>query len=260
MPPTGRTAARFRLRDEFARTVPDFRDLLRPFDRVPGVLYFVKDRASRMMAVSPASVRRMGGKTEDDVVGMAPHDYLPADLADKYRADDETVMRTGRPLLNLVEAWFNEHRLRDWVVADKYPVRDRTGRVVGLIGTVQSLEGRRRQLAHLGPVGGAADYIKSHLAAPLRLADIADAVGYSERQLERLFHKAFGMTVRRFVILSRVQAAAHELTHTDRSVTEVAMRHGFCDPSAFSHTFRAVTGHTPRAYRDRHLAAFSPRA
>lgn len=47
-----------------------------------------------------------------------------------------------------------------------------------------------------------------------------------------------GMTVRRFVILSRVQAAAHELTHTDRS----------------------VTGHTPRAHRDRHLAAFSPRA
>lgn len=32
----------------------------------------------------------------------------------------------------------------------------------------------------------------------------------------------------------------------------------FCGPSAFSNTFRAVTGHTPRAYRGRHLAAFIP--
>lgn len=249
MAPTLPQTARLRQRDAFFRRAVNLSDVLRPFDRLPGVLYFVKDADSRMMAVSPASVPRMGGKTEADVIGLAPHDYLPPDLADKYRADDERVLATGEPLLNLVEAWFNEHRLRDWAVTDKYPVRDGDGRVIGIVGTVRTLADRRRELAHLGPVGAAADYIRTRLGEPLRLPDIASAVGYSERQLERLFRQAFGMTVRRFVIVSRVQAAAQELTRTDRSVTAIGMEYGFCDPSAFTHTFRAVTGRTPSDYR-----------
>lgn len=251
MPPPA-PAARLRLRDAFFRRAVDVRDLLRPFDRVPGVLYFVKDAASRMMAVSPASVPRMGGRTEEDVIGLTPHDYLPADLADKYLADDRRVVRTGEPLLDLVEVWFNEHRLWDWAVTDKFPVRDRGGRVVGVAGTVRSFDDRRRQFAHLGPVGEAVDYVRRNLGEPLRLADIAAAVGYSERQLERLFRQALGMTVRRFVIHSRVHTAARELARTDRSATAIGMAVGFCDPSAFSHAFRAVTGLTPREYRARH--------
>jgi transcriptional regulator GlxA family with amidase domain len=117
---------------------------------------------------------------------------------------------------------------------------------------LHSFEGRRRQLAHLGPVGAAADLIRDRLDDPPRLAELAAAVGYSERHLERLFRQAFGTTVRAFVLRSRIYAAARELTHTDRSVTAIAMRFGFCDPSAFGHAFRAVTGHTPRQYRLTH--------
>ena len=204
------------------------------------------------MAVSPASLPRMKAATEAEVVGMLPHDYLPPDVADKYLADDRRVMQTRLPLVNMIEVWFNEHGLRDWVVTDKYPLRDSRGRVLGIIGTLRSFEARRQQMAYLGPVGAAADFIRDHLGEPLRLAQIAGTVGYSERQLERLFRRAFGMTVRQFVIQSRVYAAARELTRTDRTVTEIAQRFGFCDASAFGHAFRATTGHAPRAYRARY--------
>jgi AraC-like DNA-binding protein len=243
---------RMRLRDAFFRTAANARDLLRPFDRVPGVLYFVKDAASRTMAVSPASVHRMGGKTEDDVVGLCPHDYLPADLADKYLADDRRVIRTGKPMVNVVEVWLNEQRLRDWIVTDKYPVRDRGGRVVGLIGTLQSFQDRRRQLAHLGTAGDAAEFIQRRLGEALRLTDVAEAVGYSERHLERLFRQVFGMSVWRFVLQSRVHAAAQALAQSDRRVTQIALDYGFCDASAFARAFKASTGMTPKEYRERH--------
>ena len=245
-------------RDRFFRRLAHLRDLLRPFDRAPGLLYFVKDADSRTMAVSPASVPRMGGKTEDDVIGLTPHQYLPPDIADKYLADDRRVLRTGQPLVNVVEVWVNEQKLRDWIVTDKYPLRDAAGRVVGLIGTLQSFQDRRRQLAHLGPVGEAADYIQGRLDSPLRLGEVAAAVGYSERHLERLFRQVFGMTVWRFVVQSRVHAAARALTESDRSITRIALDHGFCDASAFSRTFREATGTTPKQYRDRHLAAALP--
>jgi AraC-like DNA-binding protein len=253
----GNRSSSLRSRDSFFRRLPHARMLLRPFDRVPGILYFVKDRESRIMAVSPASVPRMGGQTEDDVVGMAPEDYLPNDLAEKYRADDERVMASGLPLVNVVESWFNEHRLRDWIVTDKFPLTDNTGRVIGLIGTLHSFEDRRRHLAHLGPVGKAADFIRERFEEPPSLREVAEAVGYSERQLGRLFHRVFGMSVSRFALHSRVHAAAHALTNADAAITEIALRFGFCDASAFSHAFRAVTGRTPRSYRAGHAAHFT---
>ncbi len=241
-----------RNRDRFFHRAAHVRDLLRPFDRVPGLLYFVKDADSRTMAVSPASVQRMGGKTENDVIGLTPHDYLPADLGDKYLADDRRVIGTGRPLVNVVEVWVNEHKLRDWIVTDKYPIRDTGGRVIGVIGTLQSFQDRRRQLAHLGPVGDAAEFIQQRLGDDLRLADVAEAVGYSERHLERLFRQVFGMSVWRFVLQSRVHAAARALAQTARPITRIAVEFGFADGSAFSRTFKASTGVTPREYRERH--------
>jgi AraC-like DNA-binding protein len=242
-----------RLRDAFFGRLVSARDLLRPFDRVPGLLYIVKDAESRTMAVSPVSAPRMGGRTPEDVIGLTPHEYLPADIADKYLADDRRVLRTGRPMVNVVEVWFNEQKLRDWIVTDKYPLHDRTGKVVGLIGTLHSFQDRRRQLAHLGPVGEAADYILKRLDGPLRLGAVADAVGYSERHLERLFRKVFGMSVWRFVVQSRIHAASRALTQSDRTITQIALAYGFCDASAFSRAFRAVTGLAPKEYRTLHL-------
>jgi AraC-like DNA-binding protein len=61
------------------------------------------------------------------------------------------------------------------------------------------------------------------------------------------------MPIQRFIIHSRVHAAAHELTRSDRSIAAIALRFGFTDQSAFSNTFRKLTGMSPRDYRTRHL-------
>jgi AraC-like DNA-binding protein len=230
----------------------EVRQLLRTFDHLPGVHYFVKDAESRTMGVSPGSIIRMGGRTEADVIGMKPHDYLPSDLAEKYLADDRRVIRTGRPLVNLLELGYFEPHLREWIITDKHPLRNRRGKVIGLIGTLRSYTAGQRHLAQAGPATDAATYIRKHLGEELRLDEIADAVGYSGRQLERLFQRVFQMTVRQFIIETRIHAATRELTQTDRSITDIAMEFGFCDPSAFSHTFKTITGLSPRAYRQQH--------
>jgi transcriptional regulator GlxA family with amidase domain len=93
----------------------------------------------------------------------------------------------------------------------------------------------------------------------LQLGEVADAVGYSERHLERLFRKVFGMSVWRFVVQSRIHEASKALTQTDRSITQIALTYGFCDASAFSRAFRSTTGLSPKQYRNRHLSAALPR-
>jgi len=66
------------------------------------------------------------------------------------------------------------------------------------------------------------------LESPLCLGEVAEAVGYSERHLERLFRKVFGMSVWQFVVRSRIHVASKALTQTDRSITQIALGYGFC--------------------------------
>ena len=252
------TASRLQLRDNFFREKIDPQQLLQPFNHLPGILYFVKDAQSRLMAISRESALRMGFQTEEEIVGRSVGDYLPSHLADKYLADDQWVIKNGKPLQNIVEMWFNEQGIPDWIITDKFPLRDIRGKVVGLIGTIQTFEARRKLLAHLGPVGKAADFIRDHLSEQVLLSEIARHVGLSERQLQRLFRRAFGMTMQQFIIQSRIQAAIHELTHTDRSISEISSMFGFSDQSAFTNKLREVTGLPPRLYRERYLSKLTP--
>jgi AraC-like DNA-binding protein len=247
-------ASRLHLRERFFSGQLDAQQLLQPFDHLPGLLYFVKDTQCRLMAISRASAVRMGFNTEEEIIGLTVHDYLPPDLADKYIADDQWVMRHGKPLRNIVEMWFNEQGVRDWIITDKYPLRDERSKVVGLIGTIQAFEARRKMLASLGPVGKAADFIRDHLGEPIMLSAIARHAGLSERQLQRLFRQVFGMTMQQFIIRSRIQAAIHELTHSQRSIAEIALMFGFSDQSAFTNQFRTVAGIPPRLYRQRYVS------
>ena len=64
--------------------------------------------------------------------------------------------------------------------------------------------------------------------------------------------------MQQFIIQSRIQAAIHELTHSERSIAEIAVMFGFSDQSAFTNKQREVTGLTPRIDRERYLAKLTP--
>jgi AraC-like DNA-binding protein len=245
---------RLRIRDEFFRnTGIDPRQFLQAFDAVPGLFYFVKDAESRTLLNTREYAQLLGQRSDEEIVGKRPREYLAQALADHYEADDQRVLRTGQPLRNIVEIGFNEQGVPDWIITDKYPLRDAGGRVVGIMGIMQSLEGRLGRLPHLGEVGKAAAFIRGNLGERLLLRDVAAHVGMSERHLQRLFHKLIGMTVQRFIIHSRVHAAAYELTRSERPASEIALMFGFSDQSAFTNTFRKLTGMPPGEYRKRYL-------
>src|SRR3954451_6211412 len=158
--PTAPTAApdealplgeRLRIREEFFRDVGiDPRQFLQAFDHVPGLFYFVKDAESRTMLNTREYTRRMGYQPDDEIVGKRAREYLARDLAEHYEADDQKVLRTGQPLRNIIKIGFTERGVPDWIITDKCPLRDAAGRVVGIIGTMQSFAGRVKALPHLG--------------------------------------------------------------------------------------------------------------
>jgi AraC family carnitine catabolism transcriptional activator len=92
--------------------------------------------------------------------------------------------------------------------------------------------------------------IERNMEDPLRVPDIARALGVSQRQLERQFKKHLGCTVVQFGLLVRLQSARVLLISTSLSVREIATASGFNTLSHFAHAFRNLFGRRPSEYRE----------
>jgi AraC family transcriptional regulator, glycine betaine-responsive activator len=84
---------------------------------------------------------------------------------------------------------------------------------------------------------------------PISPATLAEDVGMSTRQLERLFRRYLNRSPKRYYMELRLQKARNLLMQTDMSVINVALACGFASPSHFSKCYRAHYSTTP--YRER---------
>jgi transcriptional regulator GlxA family with amidase domain len=91
--------------------------------------------------------------------------------------------------------------------------------------------------------------MEESLEEPIARAKLANAVGLSSRQLERLFRKYLGRTPTRYYLELRLNRARLLLLQTDMSVLDVALACGFVSASHFSKCFREFFGRTPREER-----------
>ena len=91
--------------------------------------------------------------------------------------------------------------------------------------------------------------MQERLEEPLGMTELADGLGISRRQLERLFRKYVGTTPNRFYFEMRIARAHALLSETNMPVTEVAMATGFGSPAQFAARFRKRYGLSPRAFR-----------
>ena len=95
----------------------------------------------------------------------------------------------------------------------------------------------------------AVEVMEKTIEEPLRQAALADDVGLSRRQLERLFRRHLGRTPAQFYLETRLERARHLLYQTDLPIMSVACATGFVSASHFSTCYRQMYGKTPRAER-----------
>lgn len=91
--------------------------------------------------------------------------------------------------------------------------------------------------------------IEAHVSEPLEVPAIADALGLSQRQLERVFKQAVGCTVVQFGLLLRLQHARALLIGTKQTIRQIATASGFNTLSHFANAFRRCFGRRPSDYR-----------
>ena len=98
------------------------------------------------------------------------------------------------------------------------------------------------------------ELMEANLSEPLSLIDIADHVGLSRRQIERLFRQEMGRSPARYYLEIRLDRARHLLIQSSLPVVEVAVACGFVSASHFSKCYREIYGRSPQQERaDRKL-------
>jgi transcriptional regulator GlxA family with amidase domain len=93
------------------------------------------------------------------------------------------------------------------------------------------------------------ELMEANLSEPLSLIDIAEDVGLSRRQIERLFRHEMGRSPARYYLEIRLDRARHLLIQSSLPVVEVAVACGFVSASHFSKCYREIYGRSPQQER-----------
>jgi AraC-like DNA-binding protein len=173
------------------------------------------------------------------------------EMAEKYGADDREVIRTGKPLAEIVELFPNRLGEPEWFITDKIPLHYQSGEVAGLCGIVRSFEGARSSLQPYLDLLPVVEFLKENYTEKIVMPDLAQRVGMSVRKLQRRFKETFKTTLQNYVGKLRILEACDLLLETRLPVTEIALKVGFYDHSAFSKKFSELIGVSPRDYRRR---------
>lgn len=96
------------------------------------------------------------------------------------------------------------------------------------------------------------EYLSDKIEQDIRVDDIAKNFHVSKTHLQNSFKGVYGVPVYSYIRNKRMQAAALLLVNTDLSVSEIAGKYGYDNPSKFSAAFRKIMGKSPLKYRKLH--------
>ncbi|MDU4695029.1 MULTISPECIES: AraC family transcriptional regulator [Paenibacillus] len=103
----------------------------------------------------------------------------------------------------------------------------------------------------------ATQYIQDNESMPISLEQVAEAIGTSPRQLQRIFRSEGRTTFRDYLEHTRLTAICSDLILTDKAIEEIALAHGYANPNYLYPVFKSKYEVTPSAYRKMHAGEHS---
>ncbi len=109
-------------------------------DSAEEVIYF-KDLQSRFLRVS-LGMAQLHGLTHEQIYLLTDFDLFAEAHAVAARADEQEIIRTGQPIIDLEECESFIDRPTRWVSTSKFPLLDLEGRIIGTFGISRDITRR----------------------------------------------------------------------------------------------------------------------
>jgi len=155
------------------------RNLLRTLvDNLPDGIY-AKDTEARKIMANAANYKRVGCKTEAEVIGKTDFDLFPKEIAAAFFADDQSVLKDGKPVINREEKAVLRDGETRWLLTSKIPWRDASGKIIGLVGIGRDITDRKnleeqmvnaRRMESLGRLATGVAHDLNNILAPILIS------------------------------------------------------------------------------------------
>jgi len=130
---------RKRVEEELVKEQYDMQALM---NYLPTYIYF-KDQASRFIRISKSQALRFGLSDPAQAIGKTDFDFFTAEHAQQAYEDEQTIIRTGQPLIKEEKETWTDHPDK-WVSTTKMPMRDDAGNLIGTFGISTDITERKR--------------------------------------------------------------------------------------------------------------------
>ena len=119
------------------------RDFISFLENTTDFIYF-KDNKGCFGFCSQTVADITGHASWRDMIGKRNRDIFPEDMALMYNAQDDSVLSTGKPLLNEENLYCDASGEKKWVSTSKWPLLNAEGKIEGLFGISRDITKQKR--------------------------------------------------------------------------------------------------------------------
>ncbi|MEM9304462.1 MAG: AraC family transcriptional regulator [Pseudomonadota bacterium] len=219
------------------------------FDCLVDTVFFVKDATGRYVLANTTLATRCRRQDRNELVGKRPSEVLGPTLGEGYEAQDRQVLDTGTRIEDRLELHLYPERSVGWCLTNKFPLRNGSGDIVGVVGISKDLGAPRTDSAAFDRLKSVITHVQGSLDAAPTVRQLAGLAKLTPYQLDRRIRMIFGLSTGQWVLRQRLDHARRLLAESDRAIAEIALAAGYEDQSAFTRQFRKTTGLTPSRFR-----------
>lgn len=107
-------------------------------DNIPDAIY-LKDLNSRFLIINKGCAEKHGFISPEDAIGKTDFDSFSEEHARQAFKDEQNIIKTGKPIINIVEKETWADKEDRWVSTTKIPVFNKKGSIVGTFGITRDI-------------------------------------------------------------------------------------------------------------------------
>lgn len=233
-----------------AELVEHFSLLMPLFNRIPSLVFFVKDEEAKYVLANQTLATRCNLASVQELLGKTSTDIFDSKFGHSYTEQDFLVLQEGAKILDKLELHSYRSGQPGWCLTHKLPIYDAHEKVIGMFGVSLDIHPEESNQPETNErIFNAVRHIRQYYDQSISVEALAKLANISISQFDRTFKKLFQMTPTQYIQKVRLERAI-ELLKQDLSITEISVLSGYSDHSAFSRQFKQLTGLSPSQFKE----------